>query len=194
MTSKSLTVKDLSHSTAIRLFDLGYQASRCRDQAQFRKILEVLLEIFPADAVVCGYGKLEREVDVEALWSSRQLSDFSLFFRQQKMADQFKSLWDGVVPYLNNALLNAHNAANGGQQAGGRSLSPRQREVLKWLIEGKSNWEIGKILSISERTVKFHAQQLMRKFEAANRYHLVANALADQQRDGWPMTANGREQ
>jgi DNA-binding CsgD family transcriptional regulator len=30
-------------------------------------------------------------------------------------------------------------------------LSSREKEVLSWLIKGKSNWDIGIILGVSER-------------------------------------------
>lgn len=57
-------------------------------------------------------------------------------------------------------------------------LSTRQYEVLKWIANGKSNWEIGMILNISERTVKTHTVELMRRLHASNRAHAVALALA----------------
>lgn len=40
-------------------------------------------------------------------------------------------------------------------------LTPRQREILQLLAEGKSAKEIGSILSISARTVEFHKYQMM---------------------------------
>ena len=45
------------------------------------------------------------------------------------------------------------------------------------LIEGKKNSEIGQLMLISERTVKFYVRNLMKKFAATNRYQLVANAV-----------------
>jgi LuxR family quorum sensing-dependent transcriptional regulator len=57
------------------------------------------------------------------------------------------------------------------------SLTPREREVLKWLMAGKTNWEIGEILAISERTVHFHVNQLRRKLKAGNRAQIVAIAM-----------------
>lgn len=33
-------------------------------------------------------------------------------------------------------------------------LSEREKQVLHWVCKGKSNWEIGQILSLSEFTVK----------------------------------------
>lgn len=265
---KALSLKDLPRSTAIKLFELGYAAGSCKKLEEFQKILQKVLNIFPAEGVVCGYGTFGKDVDVMALWNSPQLAkieiahiesldwpksflnayvkedilardgqsyecirtqrpqlwtdlykrdgapfnpwtkrgldpkfveimqdhrmslvlrktqvqpnelvgDFSLLFKKRGDADQFSQLWDGVVPYLHNALLAAHRTVNGNGKSAAPSLSSRQREVLKWLIEGKSNWEIGHILGISERTVKFHIQILMQKFAAGNRSQLVANA------------------
>lgn len=56
-------------------------------------------------------------------------------------------------------------------------LSPREREVLQWTAAGKTDWEVGRILKISERAVKFHAAGARRKLRAANRTHAVAIAV-----------------
>jgi len=56
-------------------------------------------------------------------------------------------------------------------------LSAREHEVLQWLFGGKSNWDIGMILSISEFTVKNHVQSILRKLNANGRQHAVAKAL-----------------
>ena len=53
-------------------------------------------------------------------------------------------------------------------------LSKRQRQVLKGLIEGKSNKEIAQALNIAEGTVKIHLAALFRLLGAANRAHAVA--------------------
>jgi LuxR family transcriptional regulator, quorum-sensing system regulator BjaR1 len=58
-----------------------------------------------------------------------------------------------------------------------RALSRRQREVLQWAAVGKTDWEIGVILSISEKAVKFHVMVAREKLNAANRTHAVALAL-----------------
>lgn len=56
-------------------------------------------------------------------------------------------------------------------------LTPREMEVLRWVGEGKSNWEIGLILSISERTVKYHLGNIFRKLDVLNRSQAIASAL-----------------
>jgi DNA-binding CsgD family transcriptional regulator len=58
-------------------------------------------------------------------------------------------------------------------------LSSREKEILKWLMEGKSTWDISTILQISERTVKFHIDNTMKKLDAVNRTHAVAIALRE---------------
>ncbi len=56
-------------------------------------------------------------------------------------------------------------------------LSGREIEVLRWLKEGKSNWEISMILKISERTVKYHVKNICAKLDAINRTHAVVIAI-----------------
>jgi LuxR family transcriptional regulator, quorum-sensing system regulator SolR len=48
---------------------------------------------------------------------------------------------------------------------------------LNWTKEGKTAWEIGQILSITERTVNFHVQNILQKFNVANKQSAVLKAL-----------------
>ncbi len=43
------------------------------------------------------------------------------------------------------------------------NLTSREQEVMRWIIAGKDNWSICKILGVSERTVKFHNCNIYRK-------------------------------
>ena len=56
-------------------------------------------------------------------------------------------------------------------------LSKRQQEVLQWAAVGKTDWEIGMILGISESAVKFHFEIARKKLNATNRTHAVARAI-----------------
>ena len=55
-----------------------------------------------------------------------------------------------------------------------KPLSERQREILYWMHEGKTNWEIANILGLTEINVKYHADQIFIKLEVRNRVHAVA--------------------
>lgn len=55
-----------------------------------------------------------------------------------------------------------------------RPLSSRQRQVLKGVVEGKSNKEIAQALNVAEGTVKMHLAALYRVLGATNRAHAAA--------------------
>ncbi len=55
-----------------------------------------------------------------------------------------------------------------------KALSERQREILHWLHEGKTNWEIAKILELTELNVKYHIDQIFLKLEVRSRAQAVA--------------------
>src|SRR5262245_10128783 len=48
-------------------------------------------------------------------------------------------------------------------------LSPRESECLRWVADGKTDFEVGKILSISPRTVRFHISNAKGKLGVAPR-------------------------
>ena len=50
------------------------------------------------------------------------------------------------------------------------TLTPREREILEWLGQGKGNPEIGMILGISLHTVKRHVEKILAKLGVENRY------------------------
>jgi DNA-binding CsgD family transcriptional regulator len=56
-------------------------------------------------------------------------------------------------------------------------LTAREEQVLRWLGEGKSNWAIGKILGISERTVRFHLANIFQKLGVTTRTQAAAVAI-----------------
>lgn len=58
-------------------------------------------------------------------------------------------------------------------------LSPRERDVLAFVAEGKSDWEISIILSLSQNTVRAHVDSARRKLGCANRTHAVAKLVTN---------------
>jgi transcriptional regulator EpsA len=86
-----------------------------------------------------------------------------------------------VVPFLHSAWMRAQVSAtaerNGHAPAAASALTPREQEILRWICLGKSNGEIGAILSISPLTVKNHVQKLLRRLNVVNRAQAVAKAL-----------------
>jgi len=64
-------------------------------------------------------------------------------------------------------------------QLGGKQLSKREIECLRWVANGKTDWEIGQILSISSATVTVHVKAATKKLKSVNRTQAVAVALVN---------------
>jgi DNA-binding CsgD family transcriptional regulator len=56
-------------------------------------------------------------------------------------------------------------------------LTPREKEALRWTMEGKTAWEVGAIMSISERTAVLHLQNATHKLQCINKHQAVLKAL-----------------
>jgi DNA-binding CsgD family transcriptional regulator len=74
--------------------------------------------------------------------------------------------------HLHQAILRLE----GGQPIEHASLSPRERECLLWIAEGKTYWECAMILGLSEHTVRCYLASARHKLGAANNTHAVNKA------------------
>lgn len=63
------------------------------------------------------------------------------------------------------------------QQPERPSLTPRELEALRWTMEGKTAWEVGAVLGISERTAVLHVTNAMHKLGCVNKHQAVLKAL-----------------
>ena len=75
----------------------------------------------------------------------------------------------------------------GAQEPAPPLLTPRQEEVLQLLLDGYTNKEIGRMLYLSEETVKNHVSSILRNFGVTTRTQAVLVA----KRHGY--TGSGRE-
>jgi DNA-binding CsgD family transcriptional regulator len=57
------------------------------------------------------------------------------------------------------------------------ALTPRELEGLRWTMEGKTAWEVGEVLGISERTAVLHINNAMHKLGCTNKHQAVLKAL-----------------
>ncbi len=56
-------------------------------------------------------------------------------------------------------------------------LTQRERQILDWIRLGKTNWEISRIIHISENTVKNHVQNIYKKLGVTNRTQAAGKAV-----------------
>jgi DNA-binding CsgD family transcriptional regulator len=81
-----------------------------------------------------------------------------------------KASHSGPISYFGSSL-----PAQGGPISA--TLSEREREVLCWVQQGKTYWEIAQIIGISERTVKYHLSRIKSRLDVVSPCHAVAKAL-----------------
>ncbi len=60
-------------------------------------------------------------------------------------------------------------------------LTVRECECIKWAALGKTDWEIGEILGISQSTAHFHIEKAKKKFGVATRTQAVVQAVVTNQ-------------
>lgn len=50
-------------------------------------------------------------------------------------------------------------------------LSGKELEIMRWTFGGKTTWEIGQIMAMSEHTVRFHIRSVTRKLGLSSKLH-----------------------
>ncbi|WP_287308249.1 LuxR family transcriptional regulator [Mesorhizobium sp.] len=98
----------------------------------------------------------------------------------------FAQSWDRefqtrTITYLQLAAFHFHvRVANLASLSGSEEpphLSHREKECILWTARGKSSWEIGKILRISENTVNFHLKKAKKKLDTSSRALAAIKAI-----------------
>lgn len=87
------------------------------------------------------------------------------------------SVAQGLVEYMNRPTQAGDGEAEG--RGFDHTLSPRQREVLQLVAEGRSTKEIAAILNVSTKTVEFHRTRIMKDLGLKTRPELTKYAIAN---------------
>lgn len=87
---------------------------------------------------------------------------------------RYKKLLEYLLPYLHRILIANVHTPTANRVKG---LSPRELMVLEWMKQGKTNWEISRIIGVSERTVRFHVESIFMKLDVGSRTQAVACAI-----------------
>ncbi len=152
----------------------------------------------PPDDCVCGWGGRKHQAVRDQLKDSG-LSCMRIYI--PRITDN--SLVGSINMFIPEGMgLRADSAAAGrvaSQQAmaykvDGEALSERECEVVEWLKQGKSNWEVAQLMEISEDTVKYHMKSIMRKLNVVNRVQAVARVMEqEKQRLSMALETERRE-
>jgi DNA-binding NarL/FixJ family response regulator len=83
-----------------------------------------------------------------------------------------------VTPKVSRRLANT--IVGGHQPHHAKSLTPRQREVLRLLAEGRTMRQVAAILNLSARTIAFHKYHIMEEFGLKTNSDLIRFAIREQ--------------
>jgi len=106
------------------------------------------------------------------------VSSYFGFYRiPDAVGEHHAYLLELLVPHLHGALIRCLTMEKYNANYAPIPLSKEQRHILYWIYRMKTNWEIAKIIDISENTVKYHIKEILSKMEASCRAEAVAKAL-----------------
>lgn len=135
------------------------------------------------EMLVHGVSRPERPAELESLF---------IFASTHSRMNAGQQAWlDMLLPHLHSTYLRTQATERDMSVARAPKRIPllrrgpsralitdREKQILGWVREGKSNHQIGGLLGISPLTVKNHLQKILRKLEAVNRAQAVAKAMS----------------
>lgn len=92
---------------------------------------------------------------------------------EPKLAEKLGWFWQVIAIYV----YDIYRRVSGTSVAISFQLTPRELECIHWAANGKTSWEISRILGITERTVNFHLGNSMQKTGSNNRQQLIRNCM-----------------
>lgn len=168
LAKRDLTMKDPIVSENFKNFGLQYWADTLKQHPLTRDIHTILSLAedygFHKGVTGCGYGHGVRNL------KGTQGSFFC--YSGLDRSSRTEEILSLVIPHFHEALRRMGHLSKDNSP-----LTAKEIDVLNWLTQGKSTWDISIILNISERTVKFHVGNIMRKLDATTRTHAVAIAF-----------------
>lgn len=124
-----------------------------------------------------GYGLVDG-VTTGALDASCGVATFFAFAGKTPVRnDRYVQMLSYLGQHLHLALLRAASKSSPSTDNCVTMLSPREVTILNWIKDGKTNGEIGQIIGLTERTVRFHVESIFAKLDVSSRTQAVAVAV-----------------
>ena len=94
----------------------------------------------------------------------------------QRLMNRLRTMMQILAPHFHLAYLRATTGTTDDQSPpDAPALTAREEEIMRWVAEGKTNWEISIILHVSLNTIKFHLKNVYQKLGGVeNRWAAVA--------------------
>lgn len=152
---------------------------------QSMSLLERALDIFESDPALAARAAAHSSAASLLAETNAAQGRFDRAYEAQR---RYVAMYTSRVDFVARcraALANARR--HSGVQV---ALTERERDCLAWCAAGKTAWETGQILKLSEWTVVYHLEKAKRKFGLTRKHQVVARAIAlGLIKDGSPATA-----
>ena len=155
-------------------------ASDAFDHPTLSRMIAPLQELAPGSIVI-----LTTHIDAEHARTALRLGVAGLLSTEMSFdltVDAIRIVSRGWITYprsvLDPPVMEALARSSTAHRGYDEMLTGRQRQVLDGLSRGMTNRQIAKSLMVTERTVKAHVKELMRRLGASNRTQVVAIASA----------------
>lgn len=126
-------------------------------------------------------GYLLKEMDSDAMIEAVQVVAGGAAYIHPKVTGKLINEYRRLSTLQEEADVAQVEICDEAAQSRFSSLTPREKEVLQLMAEGRSNKGIGDTLFISEKTVKNHVSSILQKLVAQDRTQAVVISI----KNGW---------
>ena len=90
----------------------------------------------------------------------------------------FKNIFEDILAFAEHAQAAAFDLSLPARRGGSeRPLMKGELEALRWTMDGKTSWEIAKVMLMSERHVTLLLRRAMQKLDCSSKYETVLRAI-----------------
>lgn len=89
-----------------------------------------------------------------------------------------KQLWKNEFMLIGAYMSSAYHSVLHPAEGSEAELTRRELECLYWTAQGKTAWEVSRLLDVSERTVQFHIRNACAKLNAVSKHQATLRAAS----------------
>jgi DNA-binding CsgD family transcriptional regulator len=90
--------------------------------------------------------------------------------------EQGKNSWRNELMLIGVHMSSVYHGVLHRQEVPPAELTTRELECLHWTAQGKTAWEVARLIEVSERTVQFHIRNACGKMNAVSKHQAALKA------------------